>query len=197
MMLAAVLALAGGFTARAQSNSTPGDADYSRFSQFISDRNIFDPNRYPHNQTTTTHVHHTHTRIVGAPYVSLVGTMSYQKGLFAFFDSNNPDDKKVTSPGDEIAGYTVKSIANDTVTLVGADKKELAMKIGVQMQQDGGTWKINDQSEAGSSPVETPAAADNSSTSVTDSSAEPAPSPTLEANDRLKRLMQLRQKENQ
>jgi hypothetical protein len=191
--LAAALALAGGFTGGAQSNGTPGDTDYSRFSQFIAERNIFDPNRYPRNQTTTTRVRHQHTHVAGAPYVSLVGTMSYQKGLFAFFDSNNPDDKKIVSPGDEIAGYTVKAIADNTVTLLGADKKEVSMKVGVQMRQDGGTWKINDQVEVLSSPA--PAESD-SSTSTSDDAAA-APSPALQSNDVLKRLMQLRQKENQ
>src|ERR1700677_2568628 len=95
LMLALALALAGGFTAAAQSNGVPGDADYSRFSQFISDRNIFDPNRYPRTRTRTYEPRRPQRHIVGAPYVSLVGTMSYEKGLFAFFDSNNSDDKKI------------------------------------------------------------------------------------------------------
>jgi len=195
LMLALALALAGGFTAAAQSNGVPGDADYSRFSQFISDRNIFDPNRYPRNHTGTTqvHVHHTHT--AGTPYVSLVGTMSYEKGAFAFFDSNNSDDKKITQPGDAIAGYTVKAIANDTVTLAGPDKKEFAMKVGAQMQQDGASWKLNDQ--AGAASRSTPVESDNSSSSASAPDTAPAPSPALQANDVLKRLMQLREKENQ
>ncbi len=43
LALAAVLAAGAG--ACAQSNGVPGPADYSKFSQFVTDRNIFDPNR--------------------------------------------------------------------------------------------------------------------------------------------------------
>jgi hypothetical protein len=49
-------ALADGSLAVAQSNPVPGGTDYARFSQFISERNIFDPNRFPH-EVHTSHVH--------------------------------------------------------------------------------------------------------------------------------------------
>ena len=42
------LALSGGHAAFAQSNGVPGPQDYAAFSHFITDRNIFDPNRVPH-----------------------------------------------------------------------------------------------------------------------------------------------------
>jgi len=135
---------------------------------------------------------------VGAPYVTLVGTMSYEKGLFAFFDSNNPDMKKILTTDDEVAGYKVKEITTGTVTLEGADKKEFLMKVGEQMRQESGTWQLNGQAEASSSSTavaEAPAESD----SPADATEAPAaaPSSDLQANEVLKRLMKLREQENQ
>jgi len=144
-----LLALAGGFTAEAQSNrngnGVPGGSDYAQFSRFITDRNIFDPNRIPRSGGATRVVRtRTRTRTAGAPYVTLVGTMSYEKGLFAFFDSNNQDMKKIIGAGDEIGIYTVKDIAKSEVTLTGKDKKEFTMKVGEQMRQEGGVWQVTE-----------------------------------------------------
>ncbi|MDR3460392.1 MAG: hypothetical protein P4N60_23430 [Verrucomicrobiae bacterium] len=203
LILAALLALAGAFAAEAQTNrpGVPGAADYTQFSRFITDRNIFDPNRVPRSGGTrivrTTKRVHT----AGAPYVTLVGTMSYEKGLFAFFDSNNEDMKKILGAGDAIGIYTVKEISASTVTLAGKDKKEFVMKVGEQMRQENGVWQVTEAVDSGPSPApaETTAAEGDNSTGATD--AQPAeaatPSSNLQANDVLKRLMQLREKENQ
>jgi hypothetical protein len=206
IILAVTLALAGGFVAESQSNrnNVPGPQDYDQFTRFISDRNIFDPNRYPRNggRTATQRTPRTR-RTAGAPYVTLVGTMSYEKGLFAFFDSNNSDMKKIIGPGDTIGIYTLKDISANTVTLAGKDKKEFVMKVGEQMRQESGVWQVSEAADSGSSsaPAEAsaPASESDSSTGSTDAQpAEPAaPSSNLEANDVLKRLMQLREKENQ
>lgn len=205
LILAALLALAGGLTAEAQSNrnGTPGDTDYAQFSRFISERNIFDPNRIPRSGGTRVVRTRTRMRTAGAPYVTLVGTMSYEKGLFAFFDSNNQDMKKIIGAGDEIGIYTVKEIVANRVTLAGKDKKEFTMKVGEQMRQESGVWQVSEAVDSGGSPAAAPmeahAAEGDASTETTD--AHPAeaatPSPNLEANDVLKRLMQLREKENQ
>ena len=62
IILLAAFALAGNFSASAQSNGTAGDADYTKFSGFITDRNIFDPNRVPHNSHSTPTKTRTKTR---------------------------------------------------------------------------------------------------------------------------------------
>ncbi|HEV2691775.1 MAG TPA: hypothetical protein VG347_02655 [Verrucomicrobiae bacterium] len=207
IILAVALALAGGFVAESQSNrnTVPGPQDYDQFTRFITDRNIFDPNRVP-RYNPTTRVVRTRTRhTAGAPYVTLVGTMSYEKGLFAFFDSNNSDMKKIIGPGDTIGIYTVKEISANKVTLAGKDKKEFVMKVGEQMRQESGVWQVSEATDSGGSPApaeatsSVPASESDSSTGSTDAQpAEPAaPSSNLEANDVLKRLMQLREKENQ
>jgi len=202
IILLAALMLGGTFGAQAQSNGVPGDSDYAKFSSFVTERNIFDPNRYPRNskntarRTTTTR---TRTRTVGAPFVALVGTMSYEKGLFAFFNSNNSDLKKILAVNDEIAGYTVKGITANAVTLVGPDKKEVLMKVGEQMHQEGNNWLLNSRNEsAGSTTNESaPAAEAETTAEAAETPAAAAPSANLESNDVLKRLMQLREKENQ
>jgi len=191
IILIATFALANGFFACAQSNGVPGDTDYARFSQFISQRNIFDPNRYAR---TTNYRPRTRPRVrtAGAPEFTLVGTISYQKGMFVFFDGNNSDLKKILATGGSIAGYTVKEVTATSVKLLGADKKEIEMKLGDQMRQEGGNWQLVGPSEfpAGSATTE---GNDNSTTST---DAQPvAPSPSLEGNDVLKRLMQQREQE--
>jgi hypothetical protein len=188
IILAAAFTLANGFFAAAQSNGVPGDTDYAKFSQFITERNIFDPNRYPRTRTTGYRPRtqpRAHT--AGAPEFTLVGTMSYQKGLFVFFDGNNSDLKKTLAVGGSIAGYTVEEIAPTSVKLLGADKKEIEMKLGNQMRQEGGNWQLTGQSELPADPVatETPAAMDSPTSA----------SSSLNGNDVLKRLMQQRQQE--
>ncbi len=199
IILLAAVTLAGCFSATAQSN-TPGDTDYAKFNGFITDRNIFDPNRVPHSNTRATPTRtrtRTRAKNSGAPFVALVGTMSYEKGQFAFFNANDSEMKKILAVGDEIAGYTVKEVSATTVTLAGADKKEFTMKIGDQLHQDGNAWKLNDDSASGSSPAsETVAAATETESSTAETPAA-APAANLGGNDILKRLMEKRAKENQ
>ena len=153
IILAVLLALAGGLTVQSQSNrnsnGVPGSSDYGQFSRFISDRNIFDPNRIQRSGGTRIVRTRPTRRTAGAPYVTLVGTMSYEKGLFAFFDSNNEDMKKIVGAGDEIGIYTVKDIAKNMVTLAGKDKKEFSMKVGEQMRQEGGVWQVTEAIDSG------------------------------------------------
>jgi hypothetical protein len=201
-ILLAALAFTGSFSTNAQSNSTPGDADYDKFANFIADRNIFDPNRYPHNQKSSTYRPRTHTKShsSGPQGITLVGTMAYAKGYFAFFNAGDSDLKKVVASGGEIADYTVKEISATTVTLVSKDKKEFAMNIGDAMHQEGSAWKLN--SEADSAPANEPATAsetDNSNPNAetTADTKTVTPSANLGNNDILKRLMEKRAKENQ
>jgi hypothetical protein len=194
LILAAALALANGFFAGAQSNNVPGDTDYASFSQFIADRNIFDPNRYPRNSRPRPTYTHVIRHTAGAPEFTLVGTMNYRKGMFVFFDGNNSDLRKVLVIGGSIAGYTVEEVTATSVKLMGADKKEIEMKLGDQMRQEDGNWQLAGQAElpGSAATMET----GNSGNSTTSTDAQPvAPSPGLESNDVLKRLMQQREQE--
>jgi hypothetical protein len=205
--------LAGCWSATAQRNrasgpTVPGPNDYGQFVQFITSHNIFDPNRYARDYSVPQRP--TETVQKYAPQFTLVGTMSYEKGMFAFFDGNQPNLRKVLyqSDSNNIAGFTLAEITPAGVKLQAADKKQIVeMKIGQAMHQEGSSWQLASQGgsfgggnggfggrnrgfDSGSSRESAAPAADSSSP---DASA--APSPALEGNDILKKLMQQRQQE--
>ncbi len=189
----AALLVAGGFSAVAQSNTVPGPTDYAAFSRFIAARNIFDPNRYPHTSTARPRPHPTPPP-ASAPAFTLVGTMAYDKGMFAFFDGKSPDLKQILTVNGSEAGYTVKEITLKAVTLEGADKQEINLKVGDQMRQEGTNWVF-----AGQASVSNPPVADSSAAMTgggPDAATAPAGvPPAMENNDILKRLMQKREQE--
>ena len=210
------LTLASCWSATAQRNrisgpTAPGPNDYNQFSQFITTRNIFDPNRYairgsimrPTPQTPRS-----------TPTFTLVGAMSYEKGLFAFFDGNQSYLRKVLyqSESNNIVGYTLAEITLAGVKLQSADKKEIVeLKIGERMQLVGNSWQKVSQggysSGGGNSGFgglgSRPQRFDSTSSGdiaapAMDSStpeASAAPNPALEGNDVLKKLMQQREQE--
>ncbi|HWW02217.1 MAG TPA: hypothetical protein VNZ64_21125 [Candidatus Acidoferrum sp.] len=157
-------------------NNGPASLDYSAF-RMVAERNIFDPNRAPHN-------------IVDRPQrktiesFSLVGTMSYEKGDFAFFDGPSSDYKKVLKASGTIAGYKVLAVLPDSVTLARATN-ELVLAVGAQLRrQDDGTWV----QEAG-------AAAYDASPAGSNSTAQPETAASGAESDIIKRMMQRREKE--
>src|ERR1035437_67572 len=194
IILTLALALAGGLGAWAQSNQVPGAEDYAAFSRFITERNIFDANRQPRyssgrTRTTT----RPRTRSSSAPAFTLVGTMSYGKGLFAFFNGNNSDLKKALPVAESIAGYTVVEISQDRVKLESADKKQkVEMKVGDLMRQENGKWEMAGAGELPSGTNSTETTGANGG----ENSAAATPSSSSEPNEVLKRLMQLREQES-
>jgi hypothetical protein len=191
LLLAAVLA--AGAHAVAQQNP-PGSQDYAAFSRFITDRNIFDPNRQPHYTSTYRPRPRRQSHVYQTPDLQLVGIMSYEKGPFAFFNGNNPDLKQALPVAGKIAGHTILEISANQVRLESDDKKEqLTLKVGDGLRLENGRWL---PAESGSLPVNTAettgAVSDDSSGTAPD-----APASATEPNDVLKRLMQLREKENQ
>ncbi len=192
-LAALALALESGFEAAAQSNGVPGPADYAQFSRFITERNIFDPGRYSHSSSGAVTYRPKVSR--SAPAFTLVGTMHYEKGMFAFFDGNNSDLRKVlyASDSNSIAGYTVAEITLAGVTLESADKKQtVRLKIGDMMRQEGGEWRLADSGESFESAPDSAAATESSSPD-----AGSAPGSASAPNDILKKLMQQREKELQ
>jgi hypothetical protein len=185
--LIAMLVLAAGFSAVAQSTNAPAPTrmDYSTF-QIIAERNIFNPNRYPHNAE----VRPKRPAPAFAPEFSLVGTMSYRKGMFAFFDGNNSDYKKVLRVTDSIAGYKIKAITLSGVELE-TTNKPVEIKVGSGMRQDAdGDWQLTDQTESfGSS------AANSSPSSDTTSTSSNAGNSSGPVSDVLKKLMERREQE--
>jgi hypothetical protein len=176
------LVLGAGFLANAQSTNDSTTTDFDSF-QIIVQRNIFNPDRYPH----TTHYHH---EAPGVPTFSLAGTMSYRKGMFAFFSGTSDDYHKVLQQGGTIAGYTIGKITFDGAQLLAAGKT-IDMKVGAAMRQEDGAWELTAPGEwSESSTVET-----ESSTPGTDQNLAAPPPSSSAPNDILKRLMEQREQE--
>jgi hypothetical protein len=132
---AVALFLACGTLAHAQRTNVPTPTQYEAFSQFIANRNIFDPNRRPSYGSPPPR-----TRDPVVESFSLVGTMSYQKGNFAFFDGTSSNLRKALEVDDEIAGFKVTAVKPDCVTLV-SGTNETVMKLSTQMRrEDDGPW---------------------------------------------------------
>ena len=188
------LALAGGLPAFGQTNGVPGPTDYTAFSRFIADRNIFDPSRQPHYTSSHSRpVVHPHTHSTSAPAFTLVGTLSYAKGWFAFFNGNNSDLKKALAVHGEIAGYTVTAVTATGVTLENAGKKQtVVLKVGDLMRQENGDWQT-----AGPGDLPAGTSSPESAGSPTADHASSPPPSSAEANDVLKQLMLKREKELQ
>jgi hypothetical protein len=169
----------------AQTNADSGP-NFSSFS-IITRRNIFDPNRSPGYVRPD----RTYASRPTVDSLNLVGTMSYPKGKFAFFDGSSSQYKKVLEPGAAIAGYTVKDITATAVTLA-ANGKEFEMKVGAQLRNEAGAgWRMSSRQE----PV---ASSENASTDAAPVATATVPTGlSPEATDRLKLLMEQRQKEQQ
>jgi hypothetical protein len=163
--------------------------DFSTF-KIITQRNIFDPNRTGNRPPYTQQ--HIRPRTVDS--IALVGTMSYPKGKFAFFDGSSSQYKKVLEPGANIAGYTVKEITGTAVTLA-ANGKEFQMKVGTQLRNQGDNkWQLSSHMDEPTNPEPDSESGAATSTSMP-SSLPPASSP--EMSEVLKQMMQKRQQELQ
>jgi len=151
--------------------------------QLISDRNIFDPGRSPRNSRTSDDAPRNDT-------LALIGTMRYEKGLFAFFDGSLPAFRKALHEGDTIADYTVTRIDQRGVELTRNGQK-IPLAIGQQLQRPpGGDWLPTAIDTPPPAPPATPGASSTATPTPSDS-----PTPPPGASDVLKRLMEQRQKQ--
>lgn len=151
---------------------------YAAFETFaiIGERNIFNPNRTgrsPRNPNTPP---------PAADILTLVGTMDYEKGLFAFFDGSQPAFRQALRVGGVIGRFTVTAINGNGAELA-RDGQKFPLGIGQQLRRPvGGDWKVLSPDAAQRIAGNT-AAAD-----------EPAAPPAIpaDASEVLKRLMQQR-----
>ena len=81
-------------SALAQTTNAPARLSYDAF-RMISDRNIFNPNRYARGSAAATRTDSRPASRVES--FTLVGIMGYEKGVFAFFDGTSADYKKVAA----------------------------------------------------------------------------------------------------
>lgn len=154
-------------------SSAGSSLDYSAF-RLVATRNIFDPNRAPRTSRAPSQPAKT------TESFTLVGTLSYEKGSFAFFDGTSSDYKKAVKTNDSIAGYTIAAISNDSVKLE-QNTNVVQLAVGTQMRrQDDGSWAQLAVSE----PV-----------TVTSSSSTTSSTPSAADNDILMKLKMRREKE--
>ena len=194
----------------------PAPVDYSSF-KIVTDRNIFNPNRSSRSYRSEPREYRRPARVES---FSLVGTMIYEKGTFAFFDGSSSAYRKALDIADVIADYVVTDVGMNYVKLA-TETNELELRIGMQMRrEDEGEWRLLNRGEVYESRTTVAAVADPNATASTNADpatastggdAEPAappsatiPSPATTApaatsggseSDVLKRLMERRAQE--
>lgn len=176
-----MIVLLTGLTARAQNtNNTPGRRDFPAF-KIITERNIFDPTRSPSSARRSDAPKP--SRVVS---FALVGTLTYEKGTFAFFDGSGSEFRRALKLSDTIAGYKVTGISSHGVELE-AEGKRIELAVGMQMKrQDEGEWRAAGVAET----LVTPAPATVASGEKTEDTSGG------EESDVVKKLMQKREQEN-
>lgn len=130
----------------AQSTNAPARLSYDSFRP-ISDRNIFNPNRYARGSGRTP------PRTTAAPAsrvesFSLVGIMAYEKGVFAFFDGTKENYKQALQVEGAIGDYKVMSVTPEMVKLM-TGTNTFDLKVGMQMRrEDEGDWFLSEGGDA-------------------------------------------------
>ena len=184
-----LLALAGGLAAAPkETNTAPrqsdrsGQADFTSF-KIISDRNIFNANR------TRRSAGGEDKKASKVDDLTLVGTLIYEKGPYAFFEGSSSEYRKVLEAGKTIAGYKIGEITGSSVKLE-AGTNTVELTVGMKMRrEEEGEWEV----VGGGGPR-----GSISSTASTSEGTSNASSPDSAAggeSDIIKRLMQQREQE--
>lgn len=175
--------------ALAAAGTTPAQ-EFSNY-RVVSQRNIFNQNRVPQSRGTAPVVVRTVPRGT-VDSLSLVGTLVYEKGRFAFFDGTSPDYRQVVQPAGTIAGYKVTAILPHSVQLE-AGGKQFEMQVGTQLRRHGDIAQL-----AGGTVISTNATPVATTFATPTSTAAPAAAATpsaADAADVLKKLMEKRAQE--
>ncbi len=163
------------------SGSAPSRNDFLSF-RLITERNIFNPNRSARADVKTI----TRTepeRRVRTERFALLGTMSYEKGRYAFFDGSSSDFRKVAKPEDAIAGFKILEVAPTCVKLEMTNGQVLELCVGMQMKKsDEQPWELAGKADAAEGTSRTASSSTSSSSSSSAASAS-------ESEDVLKRLL--------
>jgi hypothetical protein len=160
------LALVTGITATAQETNLFRRTDYAAF-RIINERNIFNQYRVARHHEKGGAVPTTPEGSGNA--FSLVGTMSYEKGDFAFFDGKNAEYRKIIRPEGAIAGYKVIEITPQSVKLESSGQ-QIEMKVGMQMRRDDeNMWQLVTAHELPATPAGSSVASPTGTTSSSSS----------------------------
>jgi hypothetical protein len=167
------------------STNVVGKYDYQNF-KIIAERNIFNPNRSARSTRNETQKE----KPKKIESFALRGTMSYEKGTFAFFDGSSSEFRKALGPKDSIAGFTITAIEPNNVKLEhGGNTVNLA--VGQQMKrEDEGEWSVGQAGRSSDSGGEMAKASSPSGTKAASDSSGKG-----EASDVVKRLRMKREQE--
>ena len=170
-------------TANSDQPSVPANGFDLRSFRIIYERNIFNPNRSPRSSGPVTRRETERRPVAHSESFALVGTMSYEKGSYAFFDGSSSQFRKVMQPDETIAGFKVTSVTPKCVTLE-HEGKTIELCVGMQMSKsdDEKDWRMQERPEA-------PATSGSSSSSTNASSGDAG------AEEVLRRLMEKRAQE--
>jgi len=125
---------------KAVTNSPTAVVDEWSYEAFklINDRNIFSSTR---TRSSAREENRSQPRRVRVDKFALVGTMSYFKGSFAFFDGSESGYRKSVKVGEKVAGFEIQSISQDIAKLV-AGTNTVVLKVGTGMQrEEEGDWQ--------------------------------------------------------
>jgi hypothetical protein len=174
----------GSYSGSGSTNRGPASLEWPAF-QVVVAGNIFDPNRRPRTRGIVRPPETTRAR----DYFTLVGTMSYEDGTFAFFNGSSSEFEKALKRSDIIAGYKVAAIDPDFVKL-SRETNQVELRVGMQMRRDDdGSWFRSSSSPAYNERSFEPAP------SSTTGSASPSDAGPSADSDVIKRMMERREKE--
>ena len=167
----------------AQETNAPAAAEPASYVRFITERNIFNPDRRGGVPGETRRPVE-RPRSTTTPTLTLVGTMDYARGRFAFFDGPAAEYRRTLVTNGVIAGYTVVAIRPSLVRLQPKEGAAIDLKIGTPLRLDGA-----EPVEAGTSTVSADADKDKPSEDA-------PPAASGDAAEILRKLMQKREQES-
>lgn len=183
--VASVPAVADGSKTNAVATVDPSSYEYFKL---INDRNIFSASRT--RSSPREENRESRPRRPRIDRFALVGTMSYFKGTFAFFDGSESSYRKSVKVGEMVAGFKVDAIQSDGASLShGTNVYSLKVGSGMQREEEG-EWK------AAASPGSFEVASSRSDKTEKPEKTDAAPAETKGGeSDILKRLLEKREKE--
>jgi len=136
-----VAVLLGAVGGRAEPTNAPTRLGYDSF-RVISDRNIFNPNRYARSSGRTRSESSRPASRVDS--FTLVGLMAYQKGVFAFFDGTDPNYRKTLEADGAISEFKITGLTPNQVILH-SGTNEFTLHVGMQVRrEDEGDWFLTE-----------------------------------------------------
>lgn len=139
---------AGASSIQAQTTNGVSGSSYESF-RLIAERNIFNPNRSPRRERPSNlDSERSREQPVRAESFALLGTLSSDRGSFAFFDGSSSEYQQVLKPADTIAGYRIADITQSCVKLE-TNGRKIDLPVGMQMSRRGDEeWLVTARPES-------------------------------------------------